>query len=50
MYLGVNYIQKWKVLLRQVSKETVEGLMAGLLTWAKEFKPPESFPSDVGFI
>jgi hypothetical protein len=46
----MSFLQKWKLLMKEVAKGKVEEKtkMVGQFAW--EFKPLDSNPSDVGFI
>jgi hypothetical protein len=50
IHLGMSFLQKWKLLMKEVAKGKVEEKtkMVGQFAW--EFKPLDSNPSDVGFI
>jgi hypothetical protein len=50
VYLGLSFIQKWKLLMKELDISKVEDLAKTVLGYAKHFKPLESYPSDVGFI
>jgi hypothetical protein len=50
VYLGLSFVQKWKLLMKLLKKLKVEELMATVLKKAKDFKPLASFPCDVGVI
>jgi hypothetical protein len=50
IYLGIAFIQEWKLLMKEVVRQKMEDLVGRVLIKLKEFKPLDSHPSDVGFI
>jgi hypothetical protein len=50
IYLGVAFLHKWRVLIKEPEKSKVEELLKALLKYAKMFRPVASCPSVVGFI
>jgi hypothetical protein len=50
IYLGLSFIQKWKLLMKVEAKNKMEDLLALVLNKLKEFKLLNSYLSDVGFI
>jgi hypothetical protein len=50
IHLGLSFVQKWKVLMKELQRRKVEALATTMLQFLKSFKPLNSHPSDVAFI
>jgi hypothetical protein len=50
IHLGLPFVQKWKILMKELERSKVEALMASMMQHSKNFRPLDSNPSDVGFI
>jgi hypothetical protein len=50
VFLEFSFRQKWTLLMGQLEKDKVTGMVKIMLKYAKEFKPLEGDPTDVGFI
>jgi hypothetical protein len=50
IYIGLSFIQKWRILAKPVAKSKMEEMMELVLCHVREFEPLHSYPSDVGFI
>jgi hypothetical protein len=50
IYLGLSFIQNWRILMKPMEKTKMEVLLKKLLDHAKTLKVLDSTLSDVGFI
>jgi hypothetical protein len=50
IYLGLSFLQKWKILMKLVERAKIDGTVEMVMKATKEFRPLKSNPSDIGFI
>jgi hypothetical protein len=50
IHICLSFVQKWKILMKELERSKVEALVSLILQHMKNFRPLTSHPSDVGFI
>jgi hypothetical protein len=50
LYLGLAFLQKWKILMRPAERFQIEALVGRVMTAARMFRFSGSVVTDVGFI
>jgi hypothetical protein len=50
IFLGVSFVQKWRILMGEQSKVKVEAMIQQVVHFAGGFQPSDSHPSDIDFI
>jgi hypothetical protein len=49
IHLGLSFVHKWKILVKELESSKVETLVISMLQHAKNFRPLDSNPLDMSF-
>jgi hypothetical protein len=50
IYLCLSFIQKWKILMKAMTRSKMEAMLDVVLQHLRDFRPLNSSPTDVGFV